>query len=506
MREENQMSTKMDYDVLVVGTGPVGLMLATELQLAGARVVVVEWRTELDTAIKAGAINTATASAFERRGLLPALEAVEGQQGERRRPPFVGHFGGIQVPADPVDAEDPSLRGRGPAWYVIVPQVEVERILGERAAELGVEVRRGVEVRGFDAEEAGVTVHLQGRDDVRVAWLVGCDGGRSLVRHQAGFEFPGTDPVITGRQAVATVEGAERLGRGWQHTPTGVYVYGPMPGRVRTVELDGPPEDREAPLTAAEMEASLRRVSGVDVRVTEVISGTRYTGTARQATTYRRGRVLLCGDAAHVHSPFSGQGLNLGIGDAVNLGWKLGATVQGWAPEGLLDTYTSERHPIGAWVLDWTRAQVAVMRGDAYSRALRGVVTDFLGTRDGATYYVKRISGLWQRYDLGNGHPLVGATMPNLRLDDGTRLADHTHEGRSLLVDLAGDDRLAALAKPYAGRLELVRGRSGGAGVSGLLVRPDGFVAWASADGASDSAGLEAALTRWLGDDTGRSN
>jgi hypothetical protein len=157
-------------------------------------------------------------------------------------------------------------------------------------------------------------------------------------------------------------------------------------------------------------------------------------------------------------------------------------------------------------VLDWTRAQVAVMRGDAYSRALRGVVTDFLGTRDGATYYVKRISGLWQRYALGNGHPLVGATMPNLRLDDGTRLADHAHEGRALLVDLAGDGRLAALAKPYAGRLELVRGRSDGGGVSGLLVRPDGFVAWASADGASDPAGLETALTRWLGDGTGRSN
>jgi hypothetical protein len=173
--------------------------------------------------------------------------------------------------------------------------------------------------------------------------------------------------------------------------------------------------------------------------------------------------------------------------------------VQGWAPDGLLDTYTSERHPIGAWVLDWTRAQVAVMRGDAASRALRGVVSDFLGTRDGATYYVKRVSGLWQRYDLGDGHPMVGATMPNLRLDDGTRLADHTHAGRALLVDLAGDDELAALAKPYAGHLQLVRGRSDGAGVSGLLVRPDGFVAWASADCARDPAGLEAALTRWLG-------
>jgi 2-polyprenyl-6-methoxyphenol hydroxylase-like FAD-dependent oxidoreductase len=502
----NTASTTNDYDVLVAGAGPVGLMLATELGLAGVRVLVVERRTELDTASKAAAINTASAEALERRGLLPAVRAVQGQQPfqeGRKRPPFVGHFGGIQVPADPVDEDDPSLRGRGPAWYVAIPQVEVERILGQHAAELGVEVRRGVEVSGFDADDAGVTVHLEGSGDVRVAWLVGCDGGRSLIRREAGFEFPGTDPTITVRHTAGTVAGAELLGRGWQYSPNGVYVYGPTPGQVRTVELDGPPADRETPVTAAEMEASLRRVSGLDVRVTEVNSGgTRFTDNARQATTYRRGRVLLCGDAAHVHSPFSGQGLNLGIGDAVNLGWKLAATVRGWAPEGLLDTYTGERHPIGAWVLDWSRAQVAVMRGDAYSAAIRGVVTDFLDTPDGATHYVKRISGLWQRYDLGDGHPLVGGMMPNLRLDDGTRLADHAHEGRALLVDLAGDDELAALAKPYAGRLELVRGSSDGAEVSGLLVRPDGFVAWASADGASDAAGLEAALTRWLGDES----
>ena len=339
------MTTEMDYDVLVAGAGPVGLMLATELRLAGVRVLVVERRTELDTAGKAGAINTAAAEAFERRGLLAALQAREvtmkagaapGPPGERRRPSSVGHFGGIQVPADPVDTDDPSLRGRGPAWYVQVPQVEVERVLGQRAADLGVEVRRGVEVSGFDADEGGVTVRLQSADgdgvDVRAAWLVGCDGGRSLVRRQAGFEFPGTDPTITFRQTEGTVQGAEQLGRDWRHTSTGVYVYGPVPGRVRTVELDGPPADRDAPVTAAEMEASLRRVSGVDVRVTEVISGTRFTDNARQATTYRRGRVLLCGDAAHVHSPFSGQGLNLGIGDAVNLGWKLAAAVRGGRP------------------------------------------------------------------------------------------------------------------------------------------------------------------------------
>jgi hypothetical protein len=178
--------------------------------------------------------------------------------------------------------------------------------------------------------------------------------------------------------------------------------------------------------------------------------------------------------------------------------------VQGWAPEGLLDTYTGERHPIGAWVLDWTRAQVAVMRGDAYSSALRSVVTDFLSTPDGATYYAKRISGMWQRYDLGGSHPLVGSTTPDLQCEDGTKLSDHAREGRALLVDLAQDDQLAALAKPYVGRVDLVRGRSDGAGLRGMLVRPDGFVAWAAADGDSDTSGLQIALTRWFGEKSPR--
>ena len=216
----------------------------------------------------------------------------------------------------------------------MIPQVEVERILGQRAAELGVEVRRGVEVRGFDADEAGVTVHLAGSSDVRVAWLVGCDGGRSLVRRLAGFDFPGTDPQITGRQAVVTVEGAEHLGRGLAAHPHRRLRLRADAGSCAHRRVRRPPGGPgRAPVTAAEIEASLRRVSGVDVRVTEVISAARFTDNARQATTYRRGRVLLCGDAAHVHSPFSGQGLNLGLGDAVNLGWKLAATVQGWAPE-----------------------------------------------------------------------------------------------------------------------------------------------------------------------------
>ena len=492
------------YDVLVVGAGPVGLMLAIELRLAGVGVLVIERRTEPDTAVKAEGINTASAEAFERRGLLPALQSLHRPFSNTPgagagQPRFVGHFAGIQVRADAVDDDEPALRNRGAAGWgsLQVAQVEIERILGRRVEDLGVDVRRGVEVRGLRDDAEGVSVELDGAPDVRVPWLVGCDGGRSVVRKLAGFEFAGTDPEITGLQAVATVAGAEHLTPGWQYTPRGLYVYGPRPGRVRTVEFCTPPTDRDAPVTAGEIEASLRRVSGAEVRVTDVVTAARFTDNARQATSYRRGRVLLCGDAAHVHSPFSGQGLNLGFGDAVNLGWKLAATVAGWAPPNLLDTYTAERHPIGAWVLDWTRAQVAAMRGDDASAALRAVVADFLGTRDGATYYVTRTSGLWQRCDLGGSHPLVGATMPDLRLADGTQLSEHTRDGRALLVDLAGDDRLAAAAEPYAGRVTLVRSGCDEAGVGGLLIRPDGFVAWAASDG--DTTGLQDALARWFG-------
>ncbi|WEO97736.1 FAD-dependent monooxygenase [Streptomyces sp. FXJ1.172] len=511
-----------DYDVVVAGAGPLGLLLACELRLGGTRVLVLERLTEVDETIKAGAINIPSAVALYRRGLLPELAAVweaarerirafRGEDAESKLPPkFAGHFAGITMTKELFDGSDPAWAEVGPAGDtgLGVPQAALERILARHAERLGVEVRRGVELTGFDADPAadGVTVHVSGSPSIRAGWLVGCDGGRSTVRKTAGFDFPGTDPEITGYQAIVELTGGERLREGWNTTDTGTYVHGPFPGRILTVEFDGPPADRSAPITAEELQASLRRVAQVpEVTITEVHSVTRFTDNARQATDYRKGRVLLAGDAAHVHSPFGGQGLNLGLGDAMNLGWKLAAVVRGRAHESLLDTYTAERHPLGAWVLDWTRAQIAVMRPDRHARALRRVVTDLALTTTGTTYLVTKISGVWQRYDLPGEHPLTGASAPDLELSDGTRLGDHLHTGRALLLDLADDPEVRATAEGYVDRLAVrTLACPGRPGLKALFVRPDGFVAWAAdTQDAADAKGLPEVLERWLGSPAG---
>ncbi|UQS26720.1 FAD-dependent monooxygenase [Amycolatopsis thermalba] len=486
----------MDFDVVISGGGPVGLTLACELRLGGVDVLVVERRTEIDPTLKAGAINLVTAEALYRRGLLDRLEDERdralralgvGAALRNSPPPLAGHFGGIMVGADLVDLTDPAFRDAGPAARLtLVGQQAVEKVLEEHATGLGAVVRRGAEVTGFDAGDDGVTVFLGG-DRVRAGWLVGCDGGRSLVRKLAGFAFPGTDPEITGRQALADLDGAEALGLGWHRTNTGVYAHGPLPGRILTVEFDGPPADRTTPVTAAELQDSIRRVSGVDVTVTALRSVTRFTDNARQATTYRRGRVLLAGDAAHVHSPFGGQGLNLGIGDAVNLGWKLAATIRGTAPEGLLDTYTVERHPIGEWVLEWTRAQIAAMRPDPHTKALRSVLTDLLTSGDGSTYLAKKLSGVLHRYPVDGDHDLVGRSAPDFEFSDGSRLADHCHDGRAVLIGARIDDD----------RVRVVPGKCVQQPELKALIRPDGHVAWASEDGGTD--GLTKAFATWFG-------
>ncbi|WP_051178553.1 FAD-dependent oxidoreductase [Nocardia concava] len=530
-------------DVVVVGAGPVGLMLACELRLAGVDVLVVERLAAPDMTIKAGGINTPVAQALDRRGLEPDLRAAHEAAMARitglfarpkapaepqapqsptdpaapaapntptdpatpaapqppapaMRPRAGGHFAGIMLYADRIDTEDPAFADLGPAAESrFVDQQALEAMLGRRAAELGVPVRRGIEVTGFADDGVGVDVDC-GDHRIRTSWLVGCDGGRSTVRRLAGFEFPGLDPEITGRQALVEMTGAENVPLGWQTTPTGIFVNGPQPGRILTVELDGPPADRVSPVTAEELEDSFERVTGVKVSISKVISATRFTDNTRQVPDYRKGRVLLAGDAAHVHSPFGGQGLNLGIGDAVNLGWKLAAVIRGRSPESLLDTYSRERHPVGEWVLDWTRAQVALMRTDPRSRALRTVVTELLDTRDGATQVAKRISGVLQRYDLGSDDPLVGKATPDFELADGTRLAEHFASGKGVLLDLTDSPELRAAASAWSDRLEVVTTKPAQPREPlSLLIRPDGIVAWTSAT----PHGLDAALTRWFG-------
>lgn len=551
MADRTEPRASFDHQVAVVGAGPTGLLVAAELAAAGIQVVVLDRNETPDTTIKAGSINVATAEILDRSGLRPAAEAAQGRffdevkafmaasgarlpaaggpaaSGGRPVFPSTGHFAGMFFRPDLVDQTDPQVAAHaGAGGSTMVRQSEVESMLAARAAELGVEVVRGVEVTDIerlqDAQGAETGIALStSRGTLHVEWLIGADGGRSRVRHAAGIEFVGTDPEVTGHQAIADLDGAEGLGRGWNHTPTGVYSIGPIPGRILTVQFTGGPDrsTRDQPVTREELQASIRLVTGHDVTVRAIHgAATRWSDNARQATTYRSGRILLAGDAAHVHSPFSGQGLNLGAGDAINLGWKLAATIDGWAPEGLLDTYTAERHPIGAAVLDWTRAQVALMRGDEKTIRLRRIVQgDLLSNVATTTHMVLATSGVAQKYVLASGpsgpsddetvHALVGQLIGDAPLADGHRLADHFHDGQFVLLDRL-DGELAAVAGSRPDRVATVV--EGGepadwpdaySGVTGLLVRPDGIIDWATdtADAATARAGISAALRRWAG-------
>ena len=480
-------------DVIVVGAGPVGLVLAAELALAGADVRVLERLTAPDQAARAQSINVPTAEALDRRGLLPAAEAAG--------PRFTGHFAGMVLDSDLVDWSDPDFVAHTAADRCrMMAQPRLEALLAGHVARLGVPVLRGVEVTALEDTGDGVLVGTSA-GPVRTGWLVGCDGGHSAVRRLSGIEFPGTEPEFVGYQAVVDLDDRAKLADGWVWSAHGVYRYGPQPGRVVTLEFGAAGAqfaraDRAAPVTITEVQASLRRTSGTDVTVTALhATPTRWTDNTRHAADYRSGRVLLAGDAAHVHPPFGGQGLNLGIGDAMNLGWKLGAVLAGRASEALLDTYDCERRPIAAWVLDWTRAQTGLMRGDAKSAALRGIVADLLGTPAGTTYAVKKISGVTQHVGAASEHPPVGALVPDLWLRDGSRLVDHGHGGGFLLLDRTPDGAFARVAAPWASDVTAVADDDGTP--TGVLVRPDGVVAW-SGDTSAD-AGLADALRRWAG-------
>ncbi|MDX3642275.1 FAD-dependent monooxygenase [Streptomyces sp. MB09-02B] len=490
------MKEAVDTDVIVVGAGPAGLMLAAELRLAGAQVIVLE-RESGPTAESRGMGFTArTLEVFDQRGLLPRF-------GELNRSPG-GHFGSVPV--------DFAVGGGTHASVSGVPQSHTVSVLGEWAAQLGADIRRGHRVTGLSDTGEQVQARVQGpHGEQRLAarYLVGCDGGRSTVRQSAGFDFPGTD--ATAELLLADVTGLDPggLGAGERH-PGGMLLAAPLPGgvvRVVVFEHGRTPQPRTERPSFHEVADAWKRISGKDISHARAVWVSSFGDASRQASQYRRGRVLLAGDAAHIHLPASGQGMNVSVQDAVNLGWKLGALVTGRAGEELLDTYHTERHPVGAQLLKNTRAQAALFLGGQEMQPLREVLAQVFRGEEAARVLAGLVSGLDIRYDVGPGdHPLLGMRMPTteLVLDDGRKSTSTAllHTARGLLLVLGADPGPARTARAWADRVDVVTARAvhapqpgGPAEPEALLIRPDGYVAWVSGDG-----DLDAALRRCFGE------
>ncbi|MCV9942138.1 FAD-dependent monooxygenase [Rhizobium sp. BT-175] len=499
----------MIHDVVISGAGPVGLFLACELRLAGLSVLVLEQAEDPHSPLKRlpfgmRGLSAPTIEAFYRRALLDDIMAPKREKDQATSAHWMqqprrsgGHFAGIQFFHDTIDTSTWPYRLPGPAGTSMAVEMEhLESALAAHASAMGVEIRRGLGVDGFDQSGEGVTVRAGGQI-FRGRWLIGCDGGRSTVRRAGGFEFVGTDPEFTGYSVQVEMADPEKLAPGRHYTPTGMYTY-QKPGTIAMVDFDGGAFHRTQPITPEHVQSVLRHISGADVTVTGLELATTWTDRAYQATAYRKGRVLLAGDAAHIHSPLGGQGLNLGLGDAMNLGWKLAATIRGDAPEGLLDSYFCERHPVGVQILDWSRAQVALMRPSRSSRALEAIIRDLIDTRDGATYFAERVWGVSLRYDLGGSHPLVGRSAPDFELANGTKLADHLRQGKGLLLDFDTGAPLQALASRWNGITYVASDARARLGLSALLVRPDGFVAW-TGEAAPDDEEAAQAASRWFG-------
>jgi 2-polyprenyl-6-methoxyphenol hydroxylase-like FAD-dependent oxidoreductase len=502
----------LNYDVIIAGAGPVGLFLACELRLAKLSVLVLEQLEDPHSPLKRLPFGMRglwgpSVEAFYRRGLLEQIASQPRDDSKQPRPMSMGsgaqrrgpagHFAGIQFEYDNIDASRWTYRLPGPADTQFGTEMEhLERVLAAHALSLGAEIRHGHGVEGFETSKDPVTVHA-GAQQFRARFLVGCDGGRSTVRKQGGFEFAGTEPEFTGYSVQVEMADPSILPLGRHSTPSGMYTQW-QAGVIGMVDFDGGAFHRTHPITREHVQAVLRRVCGMDVIINTLNVASTWTDRSQQATSYRKGRVLLAGDAAHIHSPLGGQGLNLGLGDAMNLGWKLAATIRGDAPEGLLDSYTSERHPIGARILDWTRAQVATMRPNRNSRALEAILRDLINTRDGATYFAERVWGVALRYDLGEEHPLAGRSCPDFELEDGTRVGTLLQAGHGLLLDFARQASLAALDGMWGERVRYVASDAKDRlGLTALLVRPDGFVAWAS-DATPDPEEVTRAAARWF--------
>lgn len=494
-------------DVVISGAGPNGLLLAGELALGGVQPIVLEQLPGPDSELKANGIVGQANRALDLRGLYQRIS------GSDQPPQPMGGFifAGLQVPFDGVDDN--------PMYAMLIQQPRVVRHLVDWVTELGVEIRWGHELTGVVPESDGVVLAVtsaQGSYGLDTGYLVGADGGRSLVRKSADIDFPGltTDVVArvghvrvpgelrTGDGAI-NVAGIGRIPFGHNRFDRGVLIYAefePDRSMVGTIEYGSRLPDDDPPLTVAELRESAARVLGVDLPMDPPTGPgphalRRINGqNTRQADRYRAGNVFLVGDAAHVHSAMGGPGLNLGLQDAMNLGWKLAAEIRGWAPEGLLDSYHNERYPAGRRVMTHSMAQAALMAAGPEVDQLRTVFGELTATPDGASHIAHLLAGSDVQYDVGSSHRLAGRLVPDLRLSDGRRVAELMHSGRPLLLDLSGGHDV----RGWEDRVDVVVATSTTSPAAALLIRPDGYVAWAI-DEFDDRDGLRDALSRWFG-------
>jgi 2-polyprenyl-6-methoxyphenol hydroxylase-like FAD-dependent oxidoreductase len=486
------MTAMTDHQVVIAGGGPTGLMLAGELALAGVDVVIVERRAtqELEEARSRG-MHSRTLEVLDQRGIAERFLA-EGQ------PAQISRFAGVLLDISGF----PTRHNYGLALM----QNDFERILAGWVGELGVPFLREREITGFAQDADGVDLTLVDGEQVHASYLVGCDGGRSVIRKTAGIEFLGWDPSVS--SLIAEAEMAEQPEYGIRHDENGTQAIGPLDGGKRvgvvvTERYAGQPPDP----TLADLRRALINVWGTDFGVHTPTRISRFTDMTRQAASYREARVLLAGDAAHVHYPVGGQGLNLGVQDAANLGWKLAQVVKGVSPESLLDTYQAERHPVAADVLRTTMALTALTRADARIEALRDTIADVVSLDEPRRLLAGRTSGLDIRYDLGEGHPLLGRRMPDLDIVTAggpTRVFSLLHDARPVLLNLSDSGGLDMT--PWADRVQLVEAACDGvwelpvlgevAAPAAVLIRPDGHVAWV---GEGSGEGLGESLARWFG-------